>query len=180
MSPITFFYSLIFFLRIKFRRNSSISGFPTVRGWVRVFGSGSINIGSNVRLNSGISYNPIGGDTKLFLISNEGAELTIGNQVGISNSTIFCTHSIQIDDKAMIGGSVKIYDTNFHSLDPVIRNDHILDKKNAKQAQVKIGNSSFIGAHSIILKGSIVDAGAIVGAGTIVRGHFENKFPVID
>jgi|SaaInlStandDraft_1057018.scaffolds.fasta_scaffold141002_1 acetyltransferase-like isoleucine patch superfamily enzyme len=175
MNPITFFYSLIFFLRIKIRRNSFISGFPTVRGWVKLFGSGSINIGSNVRLNSGISYNPIGGDTKLFLISNEGAELIIGDQVGISNSTIFCSHSIVIDDRVMIGGSVKIYDTNFHSLDTEVRNDRILDKKNAKKAKVKIGNSAFIGAHSIILKGSIIDEGAVVGAGTIVRGHFKNK-----
>tara|TARA_S200000501_G_C20831944_1_gene747673 strand:+ start:193 stop:717 length:525 start_codon:yes stop_codon:yes gene_type:complete len=173
MKILTFFYSLIFYIRIKLRSGSDIANFPTVRGWVKIFGSGQIYIGKGLRLNSGISFNPIGGDTKLFLISNKGAKLEIGNNVGISNSTIFCNQSVLIKDNVMIGGSVKIYDTDFHSLNADIRNNRVEDKLSAKVSQVIVGDSSFIGAHSIILKGSIIDNNSIVGAGTIVRGHFK-------
>ena len=145
-----------------------------MRGWVKIYGSGSIIIGKGLKLNSGIKYNPIGGDTKLFLISNEGASLRIGNNVGISNSTIFCNHSINIKDNVMIGGSVKIYDTNFHSLNAHHRVNREEDKLNTSKEEVVINEGVFIGAHSIILKGSILEKESIVGAGSIVRGKYKN------
>lgn len=170
----TYIYSVLFYLRIKLRPNSAIDGIPKVRGWVKIYGTGSIIIGKRLKLNSGIKYNPIGGDTKLFLISNEGASLKIGNNVGISNSTIFCNHSINIKDNVMIGGSVKIYDTNFHSLNFRHRGNREEDRLNTSEKEVLIDEGVFIGAHSIILKGSNIEKESIVGAGSIVRGQYKN------
>ena len=75
--------------------------------------------------------NPIGGDTVLRLVVGKGAELVIGNHVGISNSTIFSKNRIEIGDYVYIGGSCKIWDTDFHTLDPIDRmhnGDNIVKK----------------------------------------------------
>lgn len=169
MNLMTYFFSILFYIRIKLRPNSSIDGIPRVRGWVRLYGSGKIIIGKNLKLNSGIKYNPIGGDAHLFLIANERATLKIGNNVGISNSTIFCNNSIEIRNNVMIGGSVKIYDTNFHSLDAKYRSNRKKDKINTREKEVIIDEGAFIGAHSIILKGSHISKNEIIGAGSIIR-----------
>ena len=78
---------------------------------------GVIKIDENFKANSGINCNPIGGDTILRLITTKNGSIEIGKNVGISNTTIFCTNKITIEDNVLIGGGCKIWDTNFHSLD---------------------------------------------------------------
>src|SRR5690606_35900711 len=62
------------------------------------------------------NYNVIGGDVRTNLIVEKGCKLIIGNNVGISNSTIVCHKSIVIEDNVLIGGGCKVYDTDFHSI----------------------------------------------------------------
>ncbi|RYE17954.1 MAG: acyltransferase [Sphingobacteriaceae bacterium] len=86
--------------------------------------------------------------------------------MGISNSTIACYDKITIGDNVMIGGSVKIWDTNFHSLNPLIRvsgNDDDI-----KTAPVEICDYAFIGANSIIMKGVTIGRNSIIAAGSVV------------
>lgn len=71
-------------------------------------------IGEGVRINSSRASNPIGGDTRTILYARGKGKICIDDGVAISNSTIFCCDSITIGKNAMIGGSVKIYDTDFH------------------------------------------------------------------
>jgi acetyltransferase-like isoleucine patch superfamily enzyme len=67
-----------------------------------------------------------------------------------------------------IGGNVVIYDTDFHSLNPLERN-HIPENLNSLQAKpVLIKKGVFIGAHSIILKGVTLGENAVIGAGSVV------------
>ncbi|MCD7824201.1 MAG: hypothetical protein LUG86_09360 [Oscillospiraceae bacterium] len=76
-----------------------------------------IKIGNNVRINSGKNSNPIGGDTRTVLFAKGNGKIVIGDNCGISNSTIFACESITIGDNVLIGGGVKIYDSDFHWLD---------------------------------------------------------------
>jgi len=55
-------------------------------GWGHIYNAGSILIGENVQINSGLKYNPIGGDTRNIIRVYKDASLIIGNHVGISNS----------------------------------------------------------------------------------------------
>lgn len=66
-----------------------------------------------------------------------------------------------------IGGGVCIYDTDFHSLDPILRNS-AEDIKFRKTKAILIKENAFIGAHSIILKGVTIGKNSIVGAGSVV------------
>lgn len=97
-----------------------------------------------------------------------GAELIVGDRVGLSNSTIVCLQAVTIGDHSLIGGDTRIYDTDFHSLDPEMRARP--GNPGARTAPVTIAARSFIGGHSTLLKGSTIGESAVVGAGSVVRG----------
>ena len=126
--------------------------------------TGKIKIGNTVRINSGMRYNPIGGDCRTILFADEGGDISIGNNVGMSNCAIISKASVSIEDGVMLGGGVKIYDSDFHWLAPLQRKT----TKGGKKKPVVIKEDAFIGAHCIILKGVTIGRGAVIGAGSVV------------
>jgi len=136
-----------------------------INGKIYISNNGIARIGDNFRANSGKNNNPIGGDTILRLIVKKGAKLTIGNNVGISNSTIYSAKQIVIGNNVLIGGGCRIWDTNFHSLNPIIRfnGDYTI-----KSSPVFIEDNVFIGGSTIILKGVKIGKNSIIGAGSVV------------
>ncbi|MFC4220510.1 acyltransferase [Flagellimonas marina] len=153
------------YLLIKYKK-VSYETYPIVNGRLFIRGNGKIIFGKNVKFNSSPSANPIGGDTRMTIRANKGATLKIDDYCGISNCAIICHESITIGKHVKIGGSVKIYDTDFHSLNAELRKNNITDIPVTKP--VIIGNSCFIGAFSIILKGVSIGNNSIVGAGSVV------------
>ncbi len=135
---------------------------------------GKVRIGENLSINSGHNFNVIGRQQKtIFWVEGE---LEIGKNVGMSATAIICNHKITIGNNAVIGGNTVIYDTDFHSLDSLIRNDKILDRNSAIKKEVIIGNNVFIGAHTTILKGVSIGDNAIVGACSVVTKNIpENE-----
>lgn len=123
-----------------------------------------IIIGNNVSINSCLKSNPIGGNERTILFAKGDGKISIGDNCGISNSVLFATKSIKICDNVLIGGNVKIYDTDFHWVDYNKR----ITEKCGKTAEVIIKEGSFIGAHSIILKGVTIGERAVIGAGSVV------------
>ncbi|CAM4099695.1 Transferase [Zobellia roscoffensis] len=148
--------------KVRFKTYSS-TGAP----YVMVARGGEMSIGNSFTMNNGIHGNPIGCYDKCTFFIDNGAELRIGKNVGMSQGAIICHHKITIGDNVKIGGGAKIYDTDFHALDPIIRasKEDILHKA---KAEVQIKNNAFIGAFSIILKGVIIGENSIVGAGSVV------------
>lgn len=126
---------------------------------------GKITIGNNVSVNSHRIADPIGGDTKTMLLSGVGGELILHDGVSISNATIFASKHIEIGELTCIGGSVKIYDTDFHSSDADKRLNGNVD---VPCKPVIIGKRVFIGGHSIILKGVTIGDEAVIGACSVV------------
>jgi acetyltransferase-like isoleucine patch superfamily enzyme len=169
-------FRLIRFLREKyFFMCNSLSFFLmgvefkeiTINGSIFFRCYGSFKYGKNVIINSTFAANPIGGNTFCSIVICKGGELNIGDNVGISNSAIYCTQDITIMDDSLIGGDCKIYDTDFHPLDTKAR----LQKNNkGKSKPVLIKSGAFIGTGSIILKGTVVGENSIVGAGSVVTG----------
>lgn len=143
--------------------NFRASGIP----YIMVARGGKCKIGKNFAMNNGIKGNPIGCYQKCTIFVDRGAELIIGNNVGISQTALICTKKIIIENHVKIGGGVCIYDTDFHSLNPDIRKSSE-DLKHRKQKEILIKENAFIGAHSIILKGVTIGKNSIVGAGSVV------------
>lgn len=136
-----------------------------INGRIYVVGK-HITIGNNVKINSGYKFNPIGGQERTMLVIKDNGKIKIGNNVGISNSTIVSHDEIIIEDNVMIGGSCKIYDTDFHS----IQFNKRIDKcdNDIKTSPIIIKKNCFIGAHSIILKGVTIGEGSVIGAGSVI------------
>jgi acetyltransferase-like isoleucine patch superfamily enzyme len=136
-------------------------------GIIKLFnysGRSSIIIGENVTINSSVISNPVCGTETVLYTYNDG-RIQIGNNVGISNATICSVDSIVIGDYAIIGGGVRIYDTDFHALD---YNERYKKNNRGKKEKVIIGPKSFIGSNVIILKGVSIGEGSVVGAGSVV------------
>lgn len=126
----------------------------------------TIILGSNVTFNSGMKYNPIGGDERVILRTINNGKIYIGNHVGISNSSIVAYDEVRIGDNVLLGGGVKIYDCDFHSKDFELRTSN--NDLCPPHAPVSIKNGAFVGGHSIILKGVTIGEKSIIGAGSVV------------
>lgn len=144
--------------------NYKTSGIPYV---MVARGAKRFQIGNNFSMNNGIKGNPIGCYQRCTFFVDKGAELMIGDNVGISQTALIAHKSITIGDNVKIGGGTCIYDTDFHSLDPKIRMSKE-DKKCRVEKPVKICDNVFIGAQSIILKGVTIGCNSIIGAGSVV------------
>lgn len=68
----------------------------------------------------------------------------------------------------MIGGNVRIFDHDYHSLKYMDRRDKKLDDAGCRTSPVFIEDDVFIGTNSIILKGVTIGARSVIGAGSIV------------
>lgn len=138
------------------------------RGIPKLYIQGSMQVGTNFKINNTIANNPIGRNYKCIFVVRYGAKLVIGNNVGMSGTTIVAQKSITIGDNVKFGGNVCIYDTDFHSLDAQKRADKKEDFLNTNKKDIVISDNVFIGAHSTILKGVHIGKNTIIGACSIV------------
>ena len=139
-----------------------IRGIPTIRRSRR----GGIRIGKDFRANAGRSRNMIGSGSRLLLRTVGEGQIRIGDHVGMSNCAIVSYDSVTIGDDVMIGGGVRIWDSDFHPTDFAARTSDYTDS--GAHAPVTIGNGAFIGADSLILKGVTIGEKAVIGAGSVV------------
>ena len=79
--------------------------------------NGTLTIGSHFKCNNRKKSNSIGLiQPCVFNISILGSLLTIGNNVGISGSSISATTSVTIGDNVLIGSGCLITDTDAHPI----------------------------------------------------------------
>lgn len=128
------------------------------------------SVGKGFRINNRFYGNALSVQ-KCAIWVGENAELTIGDNVGISSSFIVAAERITIEDNVKIGGGCYIMDTDFHSSDPEARKNPGSDRQGTRTAPVTIRENAFIGASCIILKGTVIGRNSIVGAGSVVTGN---------
>ena len=128
---------------------------------------GTIRLGSDVSIRNRLCENAAGISHRTALIAaRAGARLIIGDHVGLSGSVLFCANEIRVDRYVNIGAGARIYDTDFHPIEPLARRNE--DSSAIRTAPVHICEDAFIGANAIILKGVTIGARSIVGAGSVV------------
>lgn len=133
---------------------------------LRIHRNGSLVIGSNVTINASFLANPVGSGCGASIWVGPGAVLLIGDDVGMSHMEIVCTHSIEIGQGTKIGGGVRIYDSDFHSLD--YRRRQQVPDTGVVRKPINIGKNVFIGAYAMILKGVQIGDASVVGASSLV------------
>ena len=147
-----------------------------VKGILRIHNpKGTIIIGNNVRINSAAWANPIGfaGRTNFKVIG--AGTIKIGDNVGISCGSFVANSGITIGNRVLIGAGVKIYDTDFHSLDKEERFSAAREAEKICTREISIGNDCFIGAGTMILKGVQIGDNVIVGANSVVTKNLESN-----
>lgn len=155
--------------KIKYLGKVKFVGFTVIHN----FKNSKINFGKNVTIKSSFLSNLVGLYQRTIIVAREGGEIIIGDNVGISGSTIYSLKSITIGNNTLIGANCKIIDNDFHPLDFEARRKD--DRDEIKKREIKIGDDCFIGMNSIILKGAEIGNNCIVGAGSVISGKFPDN-----
>jgi acetyltransferase-like isoleucine patch superfamily enzyme len=125
----------------------------------------TVIIGDNFHAQGDIKWNSFGIiQPVLFYLRTPGAKIIIGNNVGISGSTISADTTVTIGNSVLIGTGCIISDTDAHPIKAEDRMDHT----KTLSKPIIIDDDVFIGARSIILKGVKIGKGSVVGAGSVV------------
>lgn len=136
-------------------------------GVMGLYGRGQVHIGKHVLINSKESANPGMGCYPKTVFNVPTGCLEIGDGVGMSGAAISCVERVTIGNHVLLGGGVKIMDSDAHSLDFEKRGKgHQIDIPVSKP--VTIGDDVFVGANAMILKGVTIGEKAIIGAGSVV------------
>lgn len=133
--------------------------------------AGSIQIGSHATLLAAWRSNRVGMCGPVLLTTLGEGTIQIGDHFGASSAVLSSRTSITIGDHVNLGGNVRIFDHDFHSLDPATRRSQD-DTKHVRTAPVVLGDDVFVGTNSIILKGVTLGDRCIVGAGAVVTRSF--------
>lgn len=124
-------------------------------------------------INSDFVSNLLGLYQRTIIVARHGGKISIGSGCGISGSTIYAMKEIIIGDNVLVGGNCKIIDNDFHPLPASLRSNQKVE--DIKMRPITIGDGSFIGANSIILKGTVLGKNCVVGAGSVVSGTFPDN-----
>lgn len=161
------------FSGLKYNKTWSVRGRVRIirRSWIMQkllhMPNGTLTIGKGFKCNNTIKSNSIGLiQPCVFNIMTTGSQIVVGDNVGISGSTICARNKIVIGNNVLIGSGCLITDSDAHPIDWKNRREG--DSNNIKCAPVIIGNDVFVGARSIILKGVEIGDRAVVGAGSVV------------
>lgn len=163
------FFTIIFKIitigsKYRISKGCKIDGFV----YLKNNNKGSMSIGKGFTLNSRKASNLVGITNRAsFQLIDEG-RIEIGDNCGFTSTVLSSKKLIKIGNHVLIGGNVRIFDHDYHSLNYLNRRNSILDAQDVKTSEVIIGDDVFIGTNSIILKGVKIGARSIIGAGSVV------------
>ena len=136
---------------------------------IRTRHSGEITLGNNVVFNAQKGTNLVGLTGPTILDTLGGGKIEIGDRSGFSSIVMSSRSSITIGSRVKIGGNVRIFDHDYHSLEAEYRCTPE-DRKHIRSKPVVIEDDCFIGTNAIILKGTHLGPRTIVAAGSVVFG----------
>lgn len=144
--------------------------------YMNIAQNAKIIIGDNFTFTSGDGFNPISANIRGYLRMDDGAELTIGNNCGMSSVSLWIKERVTLGNHVLIGGGTLIMDNDCHTLNYAQRGKRggrdefgrSIDELNAKRSPVVIEDDVLIGARCIILKGVTIGARSVIGAGSVV------------
>lgn len=164
-------------MKVQYGKNLLLKGVPIIFNQ----SNAKLKIGENVTIKSSFLSNLVGLYSRTIIVTRAPkAVIEIGDNVGISGTTIYARKKITVGNNTCIGGNCKILDNDFHPIEAETRNK-LMNMANGGESdlvpskEIAIGKNCFIGCNSIILKGTVLGDGCVVGAGSVVCGKFEDN-----
>gem|GEM_PF-1100017 len=162
--------------QLRTRRRFRLTGVSAGPDW-KVFGvpvitrkPGSVvTLGSGVVLVSRPEATALGISHRVILRAGPEARLVIGDNVGLSGSTICAVTSVTIGNRVLLGPDVIVTDSDGHSIAAEGRRSAGFPAGEESNAVV-IGDDVFVGARTMVMKGAHIGAGSVIGAGSLVLG----------
>lgn len=157
------------FIRLVF----GLKGVAWGRGW-RILGMpiiqrhrGSVvELGDRLVLRSWAASNPLTPNHAVVFATRTGkAFIKVGDDCGLTGTTLVAAEGIEVGDRVLIGANVTIVDTDFHPLHWMVR---LQDINKGDHRPVVIEDDVFIGMNSLVLKGVRIGRGSVIGAGSVV------------
>ena len=149
--------------------NAKIKGKPNIQQPTLYSGAeGLIKFGPNV--NFGFLDSPgFFSGYNLLSVRSKQSTISFGGNNHINNNFTAISEGpgIFIGENTIIGYSVQIYDTDFHTI-----NIKRLGTRDYPKSTVVIGNNVWIGNNCILLKGCSVGDNSVIAAGSIVTKKF--------
>jgi acetyltransferase-like isoleucine patch superfamily enzyme len=143
----------------------SVAAFPPGA----VFGEGSIAIGAGTLIGAHVSLSAgmvPGQDLGPMPVLRIGDRCVIGR-----GGHIVAHHSLVIEDDVFTGPYVYITDQNHSYADP----DEPIGRQLPRNAAVRIGSGSWLGAGAVVLPGACIGRNVVVAAGAVVRGTVPDR-----
>lgn len=152
-------------------------GVETELGYVTLYGKpviqkapGSvIKMGKNVTLVSDSRANTAGINHAVIIATySSDAVVVIGDNVGLSGTSINCVSRCELKEGVMLGANVNVWDTDFHPVAPDKRKAQTSPKE-ADTAPIIIEKNVWVGANTTILKGVTIGENTVVGTMSLVN-----------
>lgn len=139
---------------------------PTI---IRTLRKGQIKLGDRIVFVSRVTQNVVGLTQPTIIDTRWGGSIRIGSFCGFSSVVISSKTAVEIGERVIAGGNVRIFDHDFHSIRYNYRNTPD-DVKNVKSKRVHIEDDVWIGMNAIILKGTHIGARSVISAGSVIYG----------
>lgn len=151
------------YYKIKYKllnQNVTIGRNFHVRGRLIIKGPGKVIIGDNVTMD-GSTTGPVTPFT-----NNKNAVIIIGSGVTTGGIRISCSTRVEIGDDSIVAES-RILDTDFHSVNPLRRNDPDL----IKSSPIIIGENVWIGIECVIMRGVTIGGNSTIAARSVLYSN---------
>ena len=127
-----------------------------LRGAALIATQGTIAIGNRVHVNRLVSINA----------EKQGAEVILEDGVEINDGSLLLARGrILLHRNAILGPGVKLISYQHTFADPT----RAIKEQPCVNADIEIGEGSWIGANAVVMAGVRVGRGAVIGAGAIVN-----------
>ncbi len=161
--------------KFVYGKKIEINGQLRVMGYLpfcKLPGNSKIILGNKVVLNSDFKRSNTALTYRCTLVCGLEGIIEIGDNSQLNGVAITSYKKVTIGKNCQIASSTIIADTDFHPVDPFIREKEVLGQKidyaNVAKKEINIGNNVWIGWGSIILKGVTIGDNTIIAAGSVV------------
>jgi acetyltransferase-like isoleucine patch superfamily enzyme len=135
-------------------------------------GEGHVELGSEIAF--GYALAPIVGDGRILLQARTAeATVSVGDRTEFSNNVaVVANQLVRIGADCLIGDLVRVFDSDFHELDPELRlNRRQRTVSHALVSPTVIGDNVWLGSRVIVMRGASVGDHSVIAAGAVVSGE---------